>query len=190
MLAVIVASLTVNAGGASAAPLANEGNHCISPTGVDLNERYALSIQIVAPFCPEIGSGQQWTTVALWVMGTSFETVPEGFVAAGATPLEDFLARFVGATFVVDPGTAQERAYPFANDGNLWTGNLDGLDAVNTVTLGALHPLPVGEHVVVVSWTLSGLHRDGLGDVPAENCLPAGEFVFSEATFEVTLGHA
>src|SRR5215204_2035690 len=67
-------------------------NHCIVPNGLDLNVLYGISKQIVTPFCNQVDSGEQWTAAGpAWFMNTSFEAVPDGFVSAGATPLEDFL---------------------------------------------------------------------------------------------------
>jgi hypothetical protein len=63
---------------------------------------------------------------------------------------------------------------------------VDGLPAVNTLTLSRPTPLRPGPHVVRVFWVLSDMHCDGLGDVPADNCLPAGEILLNLVPFEVT----
>jgi hypothetical protein len=163
-----------------------EANHCISPLGVDLNERYGISEQIVALFCDQVDTGEFWTPAAVWIMNTFFEVTPPGFVPAGATPLEDFLAKFAAAKYVVDPGSRQERTYVYQKSSRLWTGEIDGLPAVNTVTLSRLKPLKPGQHVVQIYWVFSATHCDGLGDVPADNCLPAGETLYNVVPFEVT----
>jgi hypothetical protein len=53
-------------------------------------------------------------SVMPWFMNRGFEAVSEGFVPAGATPLEDFVAKFTGVRYVVDPGSKRERTYAFA----------------------------------------------------------------------------
>lgn len=182
--------LVVGASGVSAANTKKGGNNCISPSGDDLNAFYGVSEQIVAPFCTQVGSGERWTVTVRWFMNETFEVVPEGFAPAGATPLEDFIAKFSAVRYVVDPGTKHEKTYVFANDGNLWTGVLGGSPLVNTITLGSLDPLPVGTHVVETHWVFSTMHCDGLGEVIAPyleggNCL-LGEDTVSRLEFEVT----
>jgi hypothetical protein len=189
-LAVSVAIAALGGGEASAAK--ERENHCIAPSGVDLNEFYGVSEQIVTPFCTEVGSGERWTRSAGWLMNHSFEVVPEGFVPAGVTPLEDFVAKFAGVRYVVDPGTKRERTYVFADTADLWTGtNPDGFPLVNPLTLGALRPLPPGDHVLETYWRFSAMHCDGLGDAtgPGGNCIPAGEVQLSTMRFDVTPAH-
>jgi hypothetical protein len=163
-------------------------NHCITPFGVDLNIRYGISTQIVTPFCTQVDSGETWTTPGgtPWFMNTSFATVPEGFVAAGTTPLEDFLAKFTGAKVVVDAGTSEEKTYIFPKSDKLWMSNLGGLPAVQTVTLTILKPLSVGMHTVQLYWEFSAMHCDGFGDVALDNCLGPGEVAYGPLiTFQV-----
>jgi len=186
-LGVLMACLGPGATGAQAGPQAVPP--CITPTGIDLNERYGVSEPIVAFFCPEIGSGRHWTVTNGWFMAPTFGVVPPGFVPAGATPLEDFIAKFVGVKYVVDPGTQKEKTYFFANGDDLGTFD-DGVTvAANPVTLGALKPLSVGAHVVDSYLLFSAMHCDGIGDVVADNCLPPGETLFTSAQFTVTPGH-
>jgi hypothetical protein len=78
---------------ASARP--KDGNQCVLPNGVDLNELYGVLEQIVTPFCTQADAGQYWTISVAWLMATSFESVPAGFEPAGDTPLGDLLAKFV-----------------------------------------------------------------------------------------------
>jgi hypothetical protein len=93
--------------------------------------------------------------------------------------------------YVVDPGTRQEKTYVFGNDDDLGIFNDRELGTVvaNTVSLGTLKPLSVGDHVVDSYLLLSAMHCDGFGDVVTDNCLPAGETLFSSVEFEVTPGH-
>jgi hypothetical protein len=172
---------------ASAEP--KEANQCILPNGVDLNELYGVSEQIITPFCTQADAGQHWTVAAAWLMATSLERVPAGFEPAGDTPLDDLVAKFVAVKYVVDPGTSQQQTFVFPKSGKLWTGVLDGLPAVNTLTFGSLRPLSIGQHVIEVYWLFNALHCDGLTADREQNCIPAGEALFREIAFEVTPGH-
>lgn len=153
-------------------------NHCIGVNGIDLNEVYGISAQIVTGFCPEVESGERWITGSgLWFVNDSFDAVPERFVQAGATPLEDFQAKFTALKLVIDAGTRQERTVVFPNEGNLFTGPADifpGNPAdwfvVTPVTLGTVQPLSVGDHVVQVYWVFSAMHCDGVAAIVEENC--------------------
>jgi hypothetical protein len=77
--------------GASVASAAKETkerqNHCVVPSGVDLNELWGVSEQIVtgsSPSCSEVGSGERWRpSVAARFMNHQFEVVPDGFLPAG-----------------------------------------------------------------------------------------------------------
>jgi hypothetical protein len=159
---------------------------CLSPTGVDLNERWGVSWRVIAPFCTDALTGEHWSTTTLWSMSTSFDAVPDGFVPAGDSPLEDFLAKFGGVKYVVDPGTNQQRTYVFDDLDQLAVVDIDGLPSVNTVTMAALHPLSAGEHVVQTFWMFDAMHCDGIGAVVAENCFPAGETLFHQVTIAVS----
>jgi len=164
-------------------------NHCITPTGIDLNAQYDITKQIVTPFCTQVDSGEHWTAAgAAWFMNTSFEAVPEGFVPAGETPLEDFLAKFVAIKYVVDPGTRQEQTYVYLTDDKLWIGTIAGFPAVWPGTLSNLQPLSVGEHFVVVYWVFNAMHCDGFAAVVEESCLGPGEVPYFAVRFEVTPG--
>jgi hypothetical protein len=168
------------------------GNHCVSPsTGVDLNEFFDISAQIVTSFCREVGSGEQWTVGGPWFMAPTFESTPPGFESAGDTPLEDFVAKFSGIKYVIDPGSKHQETVVFPNDESLFVdADFNGFAFVSPVTLGLLKPEPVGEHVVGVYWIFSAMHCDGIDDDPIANCLPAGETLFIPGlAFEVTPGH-
>ena len=178
---------------------ATDGNHCITPDGADLNTIYGVSAQIVTGFCPQVGSGEQWVSSgAPWSMNTTFKAVPKDFVPAGETPLQDFVAKFQGVKYVIDPGTSQEQTVVFPNTSALFVGSgaqfpstPDDWVVVSPMTLGTLAPLPVGAHVVDVSWVFSAMHCDGLGKKIADNCLPAGEVPYNVGRgFEVTAGHS
>src|SRR5262245_51291655 len=179
-LGVLVALLGVSMSGAAAGPKAVPP--CITPTSVNINERWGISDAIVAgDFCTQVSSGRRWVPSNAWFMNTAFDLVPSGFVPAGATPVLDFVAKFVGVKLVVDAGTNKEKTYVFPNDDSLGILlDVDGLDVVNAITLGSLKPLSVGVHTVDSYFILSAMHCDGLGDVVADNCLAAGETLFTQ----------
>lgn len=185
-------------GGPSAQPEKQEVPHCFSPppANLDLNDFYDISEQIVAEFCPQLNSGQQWRVPSRWFVSSqpyTPETTPAGFVPAfeDATPVEDFLAKLAALKYVVDPGTPQEKSVVFPNDGTVFTLALPQFNAVQVgpITLGKLQPLSVGQHEVELYWVFSAMHCDGFGGVVADNCLPAGEVLYTRFTFEVTAGH-
>ena len=166
------------------------GNHCLTPLGQDLNELYGISAQIVAPFCNQVGSGEQWVNTRGWFMEHTFVEVPAGFMPAGETPLEDFIAKFSEVRYVIDPGTKHEKTVVFPNSDALFAGEDEGLVLVSTGTLGTVHPLPVGEHVVDVYWVFNAMHCDGIAASIDENCFPAGETKnVAGLAFTVTPGH-
>lgn len=182
--------------GASSVSAAKPSRHCVVqlPTGpLDLNEFYGVNAQIVIPDCNQIVSGRPWTVGARWFMNTTFSTVPDGFVPAGDTPLEDFLAKFSALKYVVDPGTSEQKTYVIPNGPALWVGlSPTGFPFVNTLTLTTLRPLSVGQHVVEVYWSFNAMHCDGLGDVidfPNGNCPTAGEHFYYAVPFTVTADH-
>jgi len=158
----------------------SEGNHCIFPGGTDFNEVWGVSEAIVWFNCTTVGAGQDWRVGQGWGMEATFKKVPKGFVPAGATPLDDFLAKFVGVKYVVDPGTARERVYRFTDVSRLLVG--PGA-AVNGVTMGTMNALSVGSHAVEAYWTMSATHCDGF---VKGGCLPAGDSLAFASTFEVT----
>ena len=172
-------------------PAQASDNHCITPTGIDLNALYGISKQIVTPFCNQVDSGEQWTAGGpAWGMNTSFEAMPEEFVPAGETPLEDFLAKFVAVKYVIDPGTRQEQTYVYPTSDKLWIGTTAGFPVVWPGTLSKLPPLSVGEHFVIVYWVFNAMHCDGFAAVVDENCLGPGEIAYVPVRFEVTPGAA
>ena len=148
VLVVVIASIALTSQPAQASHTVE--NHCISPSsGVDLNVLFGVTKQIVTPFCNQVDSGEGWTAAGpAWLMSTSFDIAPDGFVPAGITPLEDFIAKFVGIRYVIDPGTRQEKVLFYPNNDNLWTGTIAGLPAVWPGTLSKLPPLSIGEHFI------------------------------------------
>ncbi|MCY7418934.1 MAG: hypothetical protein LH650_10640 [Chloroflexi bacterium] len=180
-----IASIVGVAGSVSAAP--KPAAHCISPIGTDLNVRWGVSETIVAPWCTEIEAGRSWRVSQAWFMNTSFDAMPDDFVAEGSTPLEDFLAKVIGVKIVVDAGTSHERTVVFTNVGDLGTlADAGGFAVAQALTLGTVRPLNVGAHTIDAYFSMRALHCDGLGAIIEENCLPAGDTPFEH--FVVTVG--
>ena len=98
-----------------------------------------------------------------WFMNTFFELTPPGFVPAGATPAEDYVAKFEAVRYVVDPGP-KEKTFVFTNVEDLAIVSADPQVAANPITLGSLSPLSPGTHNVDSYLVFSALHCDGLGD--------------------------
>jgi hypothetical protein len=181
-LTVAVAVPTTAAAGNS------DGNHCIAPWGADLNEEWGVSEAIVWAFCTEVGAGQDWRVAAGWGVSTTFKKVPKGFVPAGETPLEDFLAKFVAYKVVIDPGTTKERVYTFTDPAGLLISVSDDGAGINGVTMGTLDPLSIGTHFVASYWVMSAMHCDGGGRSIEFNCLAAGDAYAFATEFDVTSG--
>jgi hypothetical protein len=159
-------------------------DHCISPSGTDINELWGVDDRVVMPFCQEALTGERLTVSSPWLMAATFEEAPEGFVPDGDTPLEDFINKFAGVRYVIDPGTDRERSYLLDNVSDLAVREFDGLPLVNSITMGSLHPLRAGEHSIEVYWIFDAQHCDGID--PSEfNCLPAGETLYHAFSFEV-----
>ena len=165
--------------------LAKPPAHCISPSGVDVNVVTGVSDAIVAPFCTEIAAGHRWTVTNLWFMSPTFDIVPAGFVPAGATPAEDYVAKFEAVKYVVDPGSTKQKTFVFTNVEDLNIRTVGPFVVANPITLGSLSPLKPGTHVVDSYIVMSALHCDGLGDSVADNCLQ-GVTLFSSIEFTVT----
>jgi hypothetical protein len=184
LVALIAAIIVVTT--ASTASASRTANQCIAPDGTDLNQFYNFSDQIVAPFCTQVDAGENWSVVARWFVNFTFASAPDGFVPAGTTPVEDFLAKFAGVKYVLDPDTSHEKVYLLKNKRHLWAGSANGFPLFNTLTMGTLQPLSVGPHVVKTYWLFSAMHCDGFGDVLLVNCFLAGETLYSTIPFEVT----
>jgi hypothetical protein len=186
----VAAGSLVLAGTSTSTALADSPRteHCVAPNGIDINANLDLSVAVVAPFCPEIKAGDRWVPAWFWSHAKTYEQVPDGFVPTSATPLEDFVAKFVAIRYVVDQGTKHEFAVEFANGPSLWTDehplNPD-IDLASPMTLGAIRPLPVGPHTVTTFWVFSDAHCDGFSSIFEESCVPAGVFEGGTSSFNV-----
>lgn len=196
-LSVLVCAMVgVTAGTAAAGrvdpPGRRDANHCVTPSGVDLNLLFGVPEQFVTPFCREVTAGEHWRQVAAWVVNTNNETFPDGYVPTGTTPLEDFAAKLVAVRVVVDGGTRQERTFVFSPDHVLRADvTLDQLEPgfpplAVAATIPRVGPLSIGEHTRELIWVLSATHCDGFGTDMEENCLPAGDVSFGTREFTVT----
>jgi hypothetical protein len=128
-----------------------------------------------------------------WIVASKYEQKPSGFATDFATPLDDYRGKLQNVEYTVDAGSAYQANRSFPGDNKLWTGQLPsapGQQAVNTVGLGSLDPLPVGTHTAEVTWKLSAPHCDGFSADQATSCLPAGETLVKRVTFTVVDPHA
>jgi hypothetical protein len=167
---------------------------CLTPDGTDLNQLFGVKERIIGPpACREAFAGERWVQAApSWVTAASASEAvyPEGYTPAKPNPIDDFNSKFVRARYVHDIGTPQEKTFTFGPREVLRTGFVgpDGLPFTGFVS-PVFKPLGVGQHTSTVFFTLSAEHCDGLGTNRAENCLPAGEFLYAEVPFEVVQRH-
>jgi hypothetical protein len=167
--------------------------HCISPFGLDLNAFYGVTEQVAATFCPPGHAGRPWRPASRWETAPNFDAydeLPDGFEPVSAIPQEDFIAKFQAVTYVIDPGTRQEKTVVFPKSASLFTQQLDDFDVTSPITLGVVKPLSVGDHAVDISWQLSAMHCDGFGTEMDVNCLAAGDFFYGRWQFTVMPGHS
>jgi hypothetical protein len=196
LLAAGMASFFLAIAGVTAAPAAADADydHCLTPSGVDLNTLLGVDDRIVTRFCAEVGAGDHIRPFGFWGVNTAHEQVPEGYVPSTPTPLGDFVAKLVQVKVVLDGGTRRERTLWFEPSEVLRTDlTLDGLEPglsplPMAVTLPRVPPLPVGEHSVQLAWILSAQHCDGLGTSLEDNCLPAGEVPLGTVWLDVNSG--
>ncbi len=197
VVAVLLATTSLTAGAAWGAagglpgtgdksfnPAGNTGdNHCVSPEGVDANELLGISEQLVLPgFCDVVQAGEFYVpwSPGSWTMNTSWEAVPADYTPSAPTPLQDFISKVRSMTFVVDPGTENERSYRFTAQDVMDVRTArdffpeDGPEWSIAFFLAKLPPLPPGDHRVGAFIEMSARHCDGLGTDPAFNCLGAG----------------
>jgi hypothetical protein len=159
----------------------SEGNHCVSPDGVDANDLLGISEQLVVPgSCDVVETGEFYVPLtASWTLNSSWDQVPADYTASAPTPLEDFVSKVRSMTFTVDGGTPRERSYRFAAHDILEVRSLRDLlpisapDLPLVLFLAKLPPLRPGDHRVAFTIEMSERHCDGLGTA-AQNCLDAG----------------
>jgi len=126
---------------------------CASSNGLSLKQQYGYSVAVVTSNCTEIPVGERWAVSVPWILASMYEQKPAGFVTDHATPLDDFRGKLKAIEYTVDAGTAYQTNRSFPGDNKLWTGQLPsapGQQAINTVGLGSLDPLPLGTHVEAV----------------------------------------
>ena len=170
----------------------SEGNHCVSPEGVDGNELLGISEYLMVPgACDAVPAGEFYVPLtSAWTMSPSWAQVPADYTPSAPTPLEDFLLKVRSMTFTVDPGTAREHSYRFAAQDILDARNLRDVfpisapDFPNVLFLARLPPLPPGDHRIAFSIEMSARHCDGLGTA-SENCLNAGTTGLGSCPFTV-----
>jgi hypothetical protein len=192
---VVIGTLALAAGSAAEPrfdpPGHGQANHCIIATGVDVNAQFAVSDQLIFRGCETVTAGEHWRPNGFNTTASSYDVRPPGYEPSAATPQQDFLSKLTAVKVIVDAGTAQERISTFAPSATLFLGHT--LDALFpgappfpiATTLPRMKPLPIGEHTFNLVWVLSAEHCDGLTDVRAQGCIPAGENIFPARTLTV-----
>ena len=176
----------------------SEGNHCLSPEGVDANELLGVSehLVIAGDACGPVRTGEFYVPFnpACWGVNTSWETMPGDYTPAAATPAEDFISKVRSITYVVDAGTRRARSYRFAAPDVVRVGAdrelfpISGTDQLWVCFLPKLPPLPAGDHAFEAFVEMSARSCDGLGASESINCLPAGTTRLCRIHFTVEQG--
>jgi hypothetical protein len=165
-------------------PGQRDANHCVADeTGVDFNELFGVSEQIINRFCLEATAGERWRTMIPWIVSPEEGAVyPDGYTPLQAAPIDDFEAKVEYVKVIVDGGTRHERVLLFSGEEGLRSGfTFDQLEPgapplpTTVVLTPPLHPLSKGEHTRELIFSLSAMHCDGLSPDAELNCLPAGE---------------
>lgn len=179
----------------------SEGNHCVSPEGVDANELLGVSehLVIAGDACGPVRTGEFYVPFnpACWGVSTSWEVMPGDYTPAAATPAEDFMSKVRSISYVVDPGTRRARSYRFEPKDVMTVGRdrdlfpVSGTDGLLSVCfLPKLPPLPAGDHALDAFVEMSARSCDGLGADESFNCLPAGTTRLCRIGFTVEQGPA
>jgi hypothetical protein len=174
-----------SAGALPDAAAAPRDRHCIHPLGFDMNEVSNTNHRIITTFCTVALVGELWIPAAAWTTNATYDVIPEGYTPSGATPMEDYSAKFVGARYVIDAGTRHQRTFRFGASRILQVLRAPGSDFPTASIMAVLPPLPAGRHTVDIFLTLSADHWDGFGDDPSSNLWPAGETHCSRVEFIV-----
>lgn len=183
--ALVTAALATTwaAGTAQAQP--SPDHNCVFE-GVNINQLLGIGERVIGPPpCREALAGERWVRVGpSWqTAGTSERKVyPRGYVPQDPDPIDDFNAKFQGARYVLDRGTAQERTFVYGRE-VLRTGFV-GADGrpFSIPASPPFEPLSIGGHTVVTFLRFSAEHCDGLGRNREQNCVPAGELPWTPDT--------
>jgi hypothetical protein len=165
-------------------------NHCLNGFGIDLNLVFGVPEEIVFGSCTTVTARARWRPLTFWYMNTVFDQVPPEFVPAGATPLEDLVAKLKSVKVVIDGGTTRQRTTVFAPNKALRIdqtfADYNPYDAAYPMaaTLPRMASLRAGAHTVQFIWTLSAQHCDGF-DVTVDNCLASGDNSMGTRNFTV-----
>ncbi|WP_150206449.1 hypothetical protein [Streptomyces venezuelae] len=155
--------------------------HCLAPDGTDLNKLFDVKERIIGPEgCRTAFAKEKWVrTTPTWeVSGAAGAVYPEGYEPARVAPIDDFISKFVSATYVHDIGTPDEQSFTFSRNEVLRTGATNG-GAYAVAVSPPFKALSVGTHTGTVFFTLTAEHCDGLGVDREENCLPEGTFAYT-----------
>ncbi|MCL8014416.1 hypothetical protein [Streptomyces sp. AS02] len=190
LAALVSAALATTLAGAGTAQAQPSPDHNCVFEGININQLLGITERVIGPPpCREALAGERWVRV-----GPSWQTAgenerkvyPPRYQPQDPDPIDDFNAKFLGARYVLDRGTAQERTFVFGRE-VLRTGFV-GADGrpFSIPASPPFEPLSIGRHTVVTFLRFSAEHCDGLGRVREQNCVPAGELPWTGDTpFEV-----
>ncbi len=173
---------TGQAGGSEVEP-------CLTSDGTNLNALLSIQQQIIGPpACRVAVAGKPWVrSFPSWgtAAGAEGAVYPDGYTPDLPKPMNDFILKFLGVRIVQDIGTPHERSLSFGPEVLRLVVDEGGIPFAFFAS-PPLQPLKVGAHTTTVFFRLSSRHCDGVGTVPEENCLPAGETQYTGNTpFEV-----
>jgi len=170
-----------------------EGNHCVSPDGVDANALLGISEALFMPgACDVFEAGEFYVPLGpgSWFVNDHWGAVPTGYSPSAPTPVEDYVSKLRSATYVVDPGTARARSYRYRAQYVVAVSTSRDFLPLSApaypvvLLLPKLPPVAPGDHRLAVSVELSARHCDGIDAQPA-NCLPAGTTLLTICPFWV-----
>lgn len=186
LAALASAALTATLAGASTAQAIPPEEHVCFWEGADQNELLGIDERVIGPPpCREAFAGERWVRIGPgWSTASAGErkVYPQGYVPQDPDPIDDFNAKFQGARYVLDRGTAQERTFVYGRE-VLRTGFVapDGRP-FSIPASPPFEPLSVGGHTVITFLRFSAEHCDGLGRNRDQNCVPAGELPWTGDT--------
>jgi hypothetical protein len=141
-----------------------------------------------------------WAPHAAWATDHGYSDelratlASDGYVFAGDTPMDDFVAKLEAVTYVIDEGTANETTHLFSDPAAIdLVTTADRLGLPDPIPIQLLLPRlptpPVGRHTVRVYYRLSADHHDGfppeVGEDPEWHWMRAGTTLARNWSFSV-----
>lgn len=170
-----------------------EGNHCVSPDGVDGNAVLGISEALFMPgACDVFEAGEFYVPLGpgSWLVNDHWGAVPADYTPSAPTPAEDYVSKLRWVTYVVDPGRAHSRSYRYRAQDIVEVRALHDFLPLSApaytlvLLLPKLPPVAPGDHRLAVSVELGARHCDGIDAQPG-NCLTAGTTLLTICPFRV-----